>query len=422
MARFSNALAICLCVFIVGGGVGQPSDARTEPEPRLLPLQAVKAVAAREGLVITSVYAEAPRRLIVLCAGPMDKALFLKRASLVSFAAFQSWAAPVEVVFEHTHLGVTQRCRVRQADLEAYLKERISRQEYDRRLVYQRDRAGQELPPPPPLPVVAATPSESPSPSISASSPAPQRTYSPPAVSGAPRVSAPPASAVPSGAPRVPAPPASAVPSAAPRVPSPPAATPLSAAPSAIPPDTRATAVPTPNFFATPPPVTPEPPAVLRPGADFPRQAPGEWRAAYVLGLGGSYFDALSLEHSRSLLPTLDIRPNIWMVGGLAPRTLLSRNPSSIDGVSLALDLMGTGHRMARAGEVSFEGGVGIRASVLQGATSGLWPATHLRVGARWRSLSLGMRYPLLARPGDPTALWDVGLGYHWSTPGAGVR
>ena len=152
-----------------------------------------------------------------------------------------------------------------------------------------------------------------------------------------------------------------------------------------------------------------------RPGAELPPEIPSEWRASYALGLGTRVYDALTLEYARPVLPSLDLRPSIWMIGGLAPGSLLSRSAGTIDGVSLAFDLLGTGHRLAGANDVSFEGGVGLRAAVLQGATTGVWPATHLRVGTRWRAWNLSLRYPLLARPGDPTAIWDVSVGYHWS-------
>ncbi|MEB3198753.1 MAG: hypothetical protein VKP62_16270 [Candidatus Sericytochromatia bacterium] len=144
-----------------------------------------------------------------------------------------------------------------------------------------------------------------------------------------------------------------------------------------------------------------------------------EWRAAYGLGVGKTLYDALSLEYTRPVLSSLDLRPSIWMLGGLTPFSLFRRSASSLDGVSIALDLLGTSQRLARPHELAYEAGVGVRASVLQGATSGVWPATHLRVGARWESLSVSLRYPLLARPGDPTATWDVLVGWLWQQGGS---
>jgi len=379
---YVQRVTACLSACLILAALSSPVGAEARSDARLLPLQAVKAVAAREGLLITSVYAEAPRRLVVLCEGPLGRALFLRRASLVAFAAFQSWAAPVEVVFEHSHQGVLQRCRVRKPDLDAYVNDRIGRAEYDRRLAYQVERLGVSVPPPPPFPATAL-------------SPIPSLTTSPSPVASAPPVAVSSASVAPSTSPS---------PAVSP--------SPLTESESAV---VARTPVPSPNFFITPPPASTEIAAVPRPGAELPPEPPSEWRAGYALGLGTGVYDALSLEYARPILPSLDLRPSFWMIGGLAPRSLFSRSASTIDGVSLAFDLLGTGHRLAGASDVSFEGGVGLRAAVLQGATTGVWPATHLRVGTRWRSWNLSLRYPLLARPGDPTAIWDVSVGYHWS-------
>ncbi|MEB3284164.1 MAG: hypothetical protein VKN33_02630 [Candidatus Sericytochromatia bacterium] len=420
-------LLVCASLFLVVNAPDDPALARTAP--RLLPLQAVKAVAAKEGLAITSVYAEAPRRLIVLCKGPMDRALFLKRASLVAFAAFQSWAAPVEVVFEHTHDHVIQRCRIRHSDLHAYLKDQITRDEYDRRIAYRRERP-EEIPSPPENFTVTRETPGTPAPTVAAAEEQP----SPPVVSRAP-------SPVQGGTlrPRISSkiePENVALKQDVPGVlrESPPGLSDLpevgsSEASSGPSPDTAGrleTSRPDrnskPSFFTTPAPSTPAAATVVSETSSLPRQFPGEWRASYGMALGGSFFDMLSLEYGRTLLPTLDLRPSIWMIGGLAPKTLFTRSVDSLDGVSLAFDLLATGHRTQSGEDINFEGGVGVRAAVLQGATSGLWPATHLRVGGRWRSLSLGLRYPLLARPGDPTAIWDLSIGYHWAPASSSQR
>jgi hypothetical protein len=338
-------------------------------------LEAVRAIAAREGLVILAIAAEAPRRLVVTCGGTMTREVFLKRASLVAYAAFQSYAAPVEVVFEHNQGGATQRCRVRRPDLEAYLERRLSRSEYQARLAYQQEGPGIRIPPPP----VIVAPPEVPSP-VASLPPAPlaQDGSLAPAQTPAPAASSP-----------------------APQQPLAAATTPFPAA----------TALP-----AAPPTEVASPAAPASPRAQGPA---GDWRAAYALGAGRVPLDAWVLEFNRPLLPSLDVRPGVWMIGAFTPATLRGQ-PGATEGAAMALDLLATSRRVVGPASPSFEGGFGARATVIQGPGGGIHPAAHLRVGARWQMASVSLRYPLLSAAGDPTASWDVSIGLMWPYAGGG--
>jgi hypothetical protein len=340
-----------------------------------MPLEAVRAIAAREGLVILAITAEAPRRLVVACGGTMSRDAFLKRASLVAYAAFQSYAAPVEVVFEHRQGGAIQRCRVRRPDLEAYLDRRLSPSAFQARLAYQQEGPGVRIPPPPvivaqpvlPLPA----PSQSTAPVAHGESSEPAPAEEPPVVSSA---------------------------------------TPQPLAVATAPPPAAMASSPAPPTEAA----SPAPFASSRPNGPS-----GDWRAGYALGAGRVPLDAWVLEFNRPVLPSLDVRPGVWMIGAFTPTTLRGL-PGATEGAALALDLLATSRRVVGPTSPSFEGGFGARATVIQGPGGGIHPAAHLRIGARWHMASVSMRYPLLSAAGDPTASWDASIGLMWPYAGGG--
>ncbi|MEB3330720.1 MAG: hypothetical protein VKQ33_15955 [Candidatus Sericytochromatia bacterium] len=424
------ALAV-FAVLTTALAVGAQAKAAGPETQRLLPLEAVRAMAAREGMVILAITAEAPRRLVVACGGTMTRDVFLKRASLVAYAAFQSYAAPVEVVFEHSQGRGAQRCRVRRSDLDAYLGRRLSRAEYQARLAYQQEGPGVRIPPPPSMPVPAPARPTAHLPGTAAAGlgsvavrPAAPPTPGPgPAVTGSPAPAPTPSAAV--SASPVPTPmaavSASPVLTPAATVSASPVLTPAAAASASPVATAGATNQPVDRVSGDPSGVAPlrAPEAVPAREATRPSGLAGDWRVGYALGAGRAPLDAWVLEFNRPVLPSLDVRPGLWMIGAFTPSTLRGV-AGATEGAAMSIDLLATSRRVVGPATPAFEGGLGARATLIQGSAGGIYPAAHLRVGARWHMMSASLRYPLLAPAGDPTAMWDVSLGLMW--PDAGRR
>jgi hypothetical protein len=138
------------------------------------------------------------------------------------------------------------------------------------------------------------------------------------------------------------------------------------------------------------------------------------------VGLGRGGYDAFAFDYGHALLPTLEVRPSLWIISNFSPMAQMGGG-ARFEGFSGALDLMGTTRNQVGLNGLALEGGIGVRGALLRGAdlAGGVWPASHLRVGARWKALVLAMRYPLLGRAGDPTATWEASVGGSWPLGGA---
>jgi hypothetical protein len=135
------------------------------------------------------------------------------------------------------------------------------------------------------------------------------------------------------------------------------------------------------------------------------------------LASGRTPLDAWVLEFNRPLLPSLDVRPGVWMIGAFTPAALRAA-PGLTEGAAMSVDVLATSRRVQGPEAVSFEGGLGARATVIQGPSGGVYPAAHLRVGVRWQRASVSLRYPLLAGGTDPTAAWDASFALTWPYAG----
>lgn len=376
---------------------------------------AVRASARRESLAVTAIRPVGPTELVVACGGKLGRDAFVKRASLVAFAAFRGQPTLETIVFEHADGAARQTIRVGEADLAAYLADRIPRAEYQRRLAYRA--SGPATPAVasarPAQPVVLINPAKAPAKAAP--------------VAAAPRAATP--------LPPVPALPRTAAPVALPAVPT----------VAALPPAPKARGPVKPPAF--PPQVVPIPdvplpgtphgerggrPATAPAGLSLPVAEPvaaapatpavpaaTDVTFAWSLGLGRAAYDAYTVEYDHALLPTLSVRPSLWILSGFSPINRLGG--AGMDGLSGAVDLVGSTRQQVGPAGLALEGGLGLRATTLL-AASGAYPAAHLRVGARWQALGLAMRYPLLTRGGDPTATWEASLGLAWSFGGPAAR
>ncbi len=368
---FNLALA-CLCA--AGAGLVPAAAAMAAPLPAVRAVGSdgvVRASARREGLAVVAVRPAGPGELRVACGGALAREAFLKRASLVAYAAFRDEPALRAIVFEHAFGGSRQVIRVGASDLADYLADRIPRPEYHRRVTREH--------------------------------PSPPR-------SGPTSLRPPAGKAV-----RLPAPPALPRPAVPVPLPMPAPDLPLSQAPH----EGRG-GRPAPHPVALPLPAAIAPPAVaptpVTPFAVPP--ATTDVSFAWSLGLGRAAYDAYTVEYDHAVLPTLSVRPALWILSGFSPLNRMAGPSAGMDGLSAAVDVVGSTRKQVGPAGLALEGGLGLRATALQSAP-GAWPAAHLRVGARWQALGLAMRYPLLARGGDPTATWEASLGLAWSFGGA---
>ena len=338
-----------------------PAIAAVPPTPSAIAAdKAVRASARREGLGVTAIRQAGAGELVVACGGALPRDAFLKRASLVAYAAFQGVPSLRAIVFEHAHGSARQTIRVGQGDLTAYLADRIPRDEYHRRLAYRAPTA-------PAAPRPAARPPLDPPPLPLPALPAPAR----PAGPGLPDA---------------------ARPGLAPRAGQP--------------------ALLLPAAGALPGPAAPIAAVAAR---------ANDVTFAWALGLGRATYDAYAVEYDHPVMPSLSLRPALWIMSGFSPLNRLNAPGGAMDGLSGALDLVGSTRPQVGPGGVALEGGLGLRAMSLL-AAPGMWPAAHLRVGARWQALGLTMRYPLLNRGGDPTATWEASLGLAWAFGGPAAR
>lgn len=129
-------------------------------------LDSLGAVAKTEGLPLSQARS-AGTRVELSSLAVMDRASFVRRASLVAYVIFRRLMPPVQEVVVSAKLpgGATQRLRIRRPDLEGYLSDRLSRSAYEDRIAYATEAAA-----PPgflPLPEASAPPDPSPYPAWS---------------------------------------------------------------------------------------------------------------------------------------------------------------------------------------------------------------------------------------------------------------
>lgn len=132
-------------------------------------LERLQALAAQEGLPIKTMRLTGPKRLTIRSEEAMTREAFIKRASLLAYFVFNRLPSEVEhIAFENQQANMTQTCAIRAADHASYLKDAISKAEYEKRLSYRQDggtyAAGAAVAPPslPTLRPVAALPAVAP--------------------------------------------------------------------------------------------------------------------------------------------------------------------------------------------------------------------------------------------------------------------
>jgi hypothetical protein len=320
-------------------------------------LDKLQFVARKEGLPLATIRLAGPHKLQLASHEVLPRAAFLKRAGLLAFVVFNRLPSKVEEIqFTNRSAGSEQSCHIGRADFNRYLRDGISKAEYERRLTYREQID---------LAAVSSLPT------------------------GGERVSAPPS---------LPVPPLPDVPET--QLPALPPLRPLPSFQGLLP-TSKAQTMPNSMTNAGVP---------LAVGPGVPSLNLLAFN--YGIALGGARFDAFQLEYARPILPTLDIRPSVQIISGFSPLNYMGGTSRIVDGLSFACDLLGTTRQHPGAGGLAFEGGIGARMATLSGASGGTWPALHLRMGARWQGLSLGMRYPLLHRDSDPTGTWEATVGY----------
>lgn len=122
-------------------------------------LERLQTLAAAEGLPIKTMRLTGPKRLTIRSEETMTREAFIKRASLLAYFVFNRLPSEVEqIAFENQQATVTQTCAIRAADHASYLKDAISKAEYEKRLAYRQDggayAAGAAVAPPPSLPTL----------------------------------------------------------------------------------------------------------------------------------------------------------------------------------------------------------------------------------------------------------------------------
>jgi len=321
---------------------------------------ALHATAAKEQLMLTDAFADGPGRFVVRLGGALTKDAFVRGASLLAYALYAERPALREIVFEHAFASKNQRCVIAEPDLQAYLADQIDKPAYHQRLTYA---AWADTPkalapfPKPSAAGMASGPSRGPGSTDHAAVDWPAE----------PNVGLPGFPAIAPTRPALPVPPR-----------------PRPAGLPALAPESSA--------------------AASAPALSLPRFG-GDFGASWAMGLGKSGYDAFAFEYGHALLPTLEVRPSLWIISNFSPIAQMGGG-ARFEGFSGALDLMGTTRNQVGLNGLALEGGIGVRSALLRGAelAGGVWPASHLRVGARWQALVLAMRYPLLGRTGDPTA------------------
>jgi hypothetical protein len=118
-------------------------------------LDRVQSVARQEGLPLATIRLSGSQRLQLASAEAMPRQAFLKRAGLLAYVVFKRLPSRVtEIEFSNRHAGGEQNCRIARKDFELYLKDGITKVEYERRLAYHERSALPSLPAPPPLPAL----------------------------------------------------------------------------------------------------------------------------------------------------------------------------------------------------------------------------------------------------------------------------
>lgn len=347
----SRALAAVVAATLVALPQGAIAAPHSPPAVASADLDRVEAAAKHEGLPLSGIRVAGAHRLQLVSSEALPRTAFLRRASLLAFVVFKRIPTRVqEIEFTNRHGNSEQTCRIVRADFETYLRDRIAKAEYERRLGYHETHLAVASPaavggalPLPPLPPLPALP--------------PSDALTLPRFPG-----------LPAGLPGLPG---------------------STSAPRPAPGGHPASAV------------TP----AVAPLATL-------LGLSYGLALGGGRFDGFQLEYGQPLLSSLDLRPSVQIISPFSPVNYFAGSTQATEGLSFGCDLMATTRQHPGAGGLAFEGGLGARMASLQGDYAGSWPAMHLRVGVRWWGLSLGMRYPLLHRDGDPTATWEASLGY----------
>jgi hypothetical protein len=125
----------------------------------LLDLDRLQAIARKEGLPLSGVRVAGQQRLLLSSAEELPRAAFLKRAGLLAFVVFKRLPNKVQAIqFTNRHGAGEQSCRILRSDFEAYLGDKITKTEYERRVAYREEGLTPPAHRPAPLPALAFSP------------------------------------------------------------------------------------------------------------------------------------------------------------------------------------------------------------------------------------------------------------------------
>lgn len=101
-------------------------------------LERIQTIARQEGMPIKSIRIAGPMRLHVGSEGALNREAFIKRASLLAYYVYDRLGSPIEEIeFRNVQASGDQVCRIRAADYRLYLKDKITRAEYEKRIRYE---------------------------------------------------------------------------------------------------------------------------------------------------------------------------------------------------------------------------------------------------------------------------------------------
>lgn len=156
--------------------LGFAGPALPNPLPGL-DMAKIQEVAAQEGLPVKTIRQAGPAKLQVASEGALSREAFIKRASLLAYFVFDRLKSPVtEIEFRNVEGQAEQACRIKVEDYRLYLQDRITRDEYERRLGYLDAATAMPKKPSPPAIKLPPTPEVR---AIKAPIPAPRSLWSP---------------------------------------------------------------------------------------------------------------------------------------------------------------------------------------------------------------------------------------------------